>query len=465
MQSTVKYRFMRTAAAVVSAALLVLSLGGCALSALSAENVMEPPQAYGDGARIQAALEDMLGPQITLRYPRSGEHRSAVVRADVDNDGQEEAIVFFRQATESSGAHMVLMDLGEDNQWVAAGEFSGAEGEIDRIVFGDINGDGALDIITGWSAYSNYGTFHVHTCRNGMLSQVTVATGEYGDSGVKALSSYAELAVGDFDGDGVDELLTVTIPGDENSGEARLLKWSSPNFPGATGIIHSVGSVPLRPGVSSYIGSTSGWFSEDCYGLAADSLRTDGSYSSEIILWDAAQGILFTPESETDLFARTLSTETTDLDGDGRLDIPGDALLPDCGSPLAKKLYLTDWYHYEDNGFVPSMSTVIRIDEGYYFILPHEWQGLFTAQPGSDTLDFYLADTETPFSHPLFSIRVFTLDEWEREVSSGRRDDTAAQHLCLCITDYYVYATQIFDFSEELHINYNTVLYNFRILA
>jgi len=97
-------RYMIRIAAAAAMLLVLLTMSGCALSALTAENVMEPPQAFGDGAALQAALEEALGPQITLRYPRNGEYRSAVVRADVDNDEQEEAIVFYRQATESSGA-------------------------------------------------------------------------------------------------------------------------------------------------------------------------------------------------------------------------------------------------------------------------------------------------------------------------------------------------------------------------
>ena len=116
-------RLVLAAAAAAAASLI----SGCALSALTAENVMEPPQPFGDGAAIQAVLEEALGPQITLRYPRSGEYRSAVVRADVDNDSNEEAIVFYRQATENTGAHMALLDINEEEEWALIGEYSGSE--------------------------------------------------------------------------------------------------------------------------------------------------------------------------------------------------------------------------------------------------------------------------------------------------------------------------------------------------
>ncbi|MBQ9993961.1 MAG: hypothetical protein IJP17_04550, partial [Clostridia bacterium] len=54
-------------------AAMLLMLTGCDLSTLNAENLMRPPKASGDGAAIQEAMTELLGTQITLRYPRSGE--------------------------------------------------------------------------------------------------------------------------------------------------------------------------------------------------------------------------------------------------------------------------------------------------------------------------------------------------------------------------------------------------------
>jgi len=454
-------------AAVFAAALWMFSLGGCALSALTAENVMEPPEAYGDGAELQTALEDALGPQITLRYPRSGEYRSAVVRADLDKDEHDEAIVFYRPATESSGARMVLMDTNDEDEWTMAGEFADAEGEIDRVIFGDIDGDGVLDIITGWSAYSDYGTIFIHSCAGGSLRRISISDAD-GVVGAKALSSYAELAVGDFDGDKVDELLTVTLAGADETGQARLLKWQSTARNAKTGVVYQIGSLELAPGAAAYTGSIAGQIAQNMYGIVIDSQRTGGSYASELVLWNGETGELVSPVDEEGrgLFTRTLSTVAADIDGDGCIEIPGDSLLPGCASPSAQKVYLTDWYRFDSEKYICAFSAIMRPDSGYYITVPEHWRGVVTAQPdqATRTLCFYLADERKPFSTELMRIRVFTLDEWDEEDTVDWLDrDTEYEELCT--TDYYVYAVQITDNNAGLRIDFNAVQRYFTLLV
>ncbi|MBE6759120.1 MAG: VCBS repeat-containing protein [Ruminococcaceae bacterium] len=455
-------RYMIRIAAAAAMLLVLLTMSGCALSALTAENVMEPPQAFGDGAALQAALEEALGPQITLRYPRNGEYRSAVVRADVDNDEQEEAIVFYRQATESSGARMVLLDINEDGDWVLTGEFADAEGEIDRVVFGDINGDGTLDIITGWMAYSDYGTLYVHSCSDGTPVQLTISKA---NPGAYALSSYAEMAVGDFDADGADELLTVSMAGTDNAGEARLLKWVGGRITDG-GWIREAGRLTLCSGTAAYTGSVAGKLNWSTYGLVVDSQRTDGSYCSELILWDRDSGKLVSPltEDAQRLFRRTLSTESCDIDGDGYIEIPGDVLMPDCGSAGAQRMYQTSWHIYNSREYAREFSAIMRTDSGYYFTVPDRWQGQVTVQPEADTrtLRFCLANEKKPFSDELMSIRVFTMDEWDEEKSSDENNGLP-QYVELCTTDYYVYAVRITTAPPGLNIDYGSVLESFHL--
>jgi len=434
-------RLVLAAAAAAAASLI----SGCDLSALTAENVMEPPQPFGDGAAIQAVLEEALGPQITLRYPRSGEYRSAVVRADVDNDSNEEAIVSYRQATENTGAHMALLDINEEEEWALIGEYSGSEGEIDRVMFGDVDGDGVQDIITGWSVHSDYGTLRVHSCANGRLTSLSIDSSP--QTGAGAYSSYSELSVVDFDRDSVDELLTVCLPGDENSGVARLMEWNKPIFPGGSGRIILRDSITLSAGTKAYTGCAAGQLSRSVYGFVVDSQRTDGSYSSEVLVWDSEAGRLTSPSEQegSKVFSRTLTTASMDIDGDGYIEIPDDSLMPDCDTGTAGKVYMTDWYRYGESGFVRDFSSVMRLDYGYYFILPESWRGIVTAQPDNETrsLHFYLANSGYPFSNELMCIKVFTLDEWEEENSGGWNEEPSG-YIELYTADYYVYAVQLF---------------------
>ena len=452
---------MKKITAAAYALVLTAALSGCSLSALTAENVMKPPEAFGDGAELQAALEESLGPQITLRYPRSGDHRSAVVRADVDNDGLEEAIVFYRPATESAGARMVLMDIDEDGRWFMSGEFTDAEGEIDRVIFGDIDGDDNLDIITGWSAYSDYGTMYIHSCGSGTLRRMSLPD-TTGETGARALSSYTELAVGDFDGDGTDELLTVVMAGTDEAGSARMLEWST--GPNGTPSLRRADELHLSPGASDYIASVAGTLAWNTYGIVVDSQREGGGYASEVIFWDAENGMLVSPSREDgrSLFTRTSAIEAADINLDGYIEIPSDSLLPGCSAPNAQRVYLTDWYRYSAGSYVKHFSAIMRPDSGFYFTLPEHWQGKVTAQPDASTrtLCFYLVEDGKFFENELMRLRVFTLDEWD-----GLDREEAESYTGLRTTDYYVYAVRISAENAELRLDYNAVRRNFTLTA
>ncbi len=456
-------RFRQTAAAAIVGLTLFCS-AGCSLSALTAENVMEPPQAFGDGAQLQAAMEEVLGPQITLRYPRSGEHRSAVVRADVDGDGFEEAIVFYRPATESAGARMVLLDTNEEGEWKLMSEFAEGEGEIDRIVFGDVNGDGGLDIITGWSAYSDYCTIFVHSCSNGMLVKQEI---ESIGSGAHAQSSYTELSVGDFDGDGADELLTVSMASGDDAGEARLLKWQRTGTQHANGFVRRIGQLTLNPGAADYTSSAAGMLAWNLQGIAVDSRRADGGYASEMVYWDSESSALTLAAGDDgrELFTRALSTESADIDGDGFIEMACDSLLPGHSPASANRVYLTDWYCFNSRKCVKDFSAIMRPDSGYYFIFPERWHGLITARPDpeSHALRFYRADAQNSFSNELMCIRVFTQDEWEEESSDGWNKEPSA-FTEICTTDYYVYAVQISSGLSDLNVNHESVIRYFNLM-
>ena len=56
---------------------------------------MKPPKATGERQEIYSVLEEKANYQLTLRYPKAGEYRSAIVMKDVTGDGNDEAIAFY----------------------------------------------------------------------------------------------------------------------------------------------------------------------------------------------------------------------------------------------------------------------------------------------------------------------------------------------------------------------------------
>ena len=67
----------------IASALLAVALTGCSPLGLDAQTLMKPPKATGERQEIYSVLEEKANHQLTLRYPKAGEYRSAIVMKDV----------------------------------------------------------------------------------------------------------------------------------------------------------------------------------------------------------------------------------------------------------------------------------------------------------------------------------------------------------------------------------------------
>lgn len=65
---------------------------------LDTQNLMSPPKATGDKADIQRVIEESAG-SYTFKYPQKGDYRSAVIMHDINGDGTDEAVAFYKSNT------------------------------------------------------------------------------------------------------------------------------------------------------------------------------------------------------------------------------------------------------------------------------------------------------------------------------------------------------------------------------
>ncbi len=451
------------------AAAFVIFLTACSPSGFEVENYMRPPAATGESAAMQQLLQEHLGTEYTLRYPRSGEHRSAVVIANLDSDSATEAVVFYRLSTESTGAHMVVLDCSDSGKWSIAGESTGG-GDIDQVLFGDINGDGINEIITGWKGSSDGCITNVHTLSGGVLHPIGIITGEQDRH---PANQYSEMAVGDFDGDLRDEIMTVFRSAPDGTAVARMLHLGY----GVDGSaqLRTAASIPTDGSVYEYLNAQAGYVGMGTYCMVLDGCRGDGQYVTEIIMWDSETQTLAAPlcradETVTASFSRSCPTISRDINDDGMIELPRDKLLPGYSRRLENPMYLTSWYNLSDNELQLASQAVMQLDQGYYFQFAIGWDGTVTAQPdiNPEIMYFYLAGEE-PFAAELFRIKIFTLDEW-----AERRDSLADTLLSqeeppdyqqLAVTDYYVYAALLSPHAQELGITPEQIAELFRLAS
>lgn len=449
--------------------LIILLLGGCELSAMEVDNFMRPPAATGNSAAIQQALTAELGTQFSLRYPRSGEHRSAVVMSDIDGDEREEAIVFYRLSTDNFGARMIVLDSDEEGEWHTAGIAEAVGGEIDRILLGDINGNGSNELITGWSTRSGSKLVKAYTLISGELHTVEIAANE-----LYPLNEYSEMALGDFDDDARDELIVVYRSFSDGSAKACLMQ-SSYNLSGLP-MLSPISTVSLDSSVYNYTNAQSGYFSYSDFGMVLDGLRSDGKYVSQVVYWSKEEKELRVPtndaeSSEAVAFIRSTAAVSQDIDGDGIIEMPCDELLPGYTVESEKPLYLTSWYKLDDTEARLVYKAVMRNDQGYFLTFASDWEGSITAQPDPNAaiMYFYNFDEERPFSEELFRIKMFTLDEWKNRTKDSNESEDAEnepllEYKMLAQTDYYIYAVLVSD-PENSEISAASLTSQFHVIS
>lgn len=88
---------------------MLLCMSGCNISDFSADNLLRPPKAVGDEAEIEQLIAQTADSGYTLKYPKNGKFRSAIIMTDLDGNESNEAVAFFRNSAETSSVHMLVM--------------------------------------------------------------------------------------------------------------------------------------------------------------------------------------------------------------------------------------------------------------------------------------------------------------------------------------------------------------------
>ena len=384
----------------IASALLAVALTGCSPLGLDAQTLMKPPKATGERQEIYSVLEEKANHQLTLRYPKAGEYRSAIVMKDVTGDGNDEAIAFYTKGDEPYTIISVISQI--DGTWTEIASYKNPSTQIDRICFGDFNGNGIVDFAIGWGN-STTGT-----------SELNLYT--YKDETIKEVPTkelYNELAVVEFES-GKNGILTIRLQTKESPSTAKLFTISN-------GSISLLGTAKLDSDVTKYNKVTVGKISANDYGIILDGMKSARTYQTEILYWDR---------------------------NDYKLK-----------NPLHR-------YDVSTNTFTNLLSTVVNSKDGYMFMIPDAWKDVITTEWSEENraLTFYewIPDTAGADSgvkgSALLTIQVMTEDEWKNQ-SENTELYKLKQH------ENMVFAAKLESANSKLSLTMEQVEYYFRLFS
>ena len=190
----------RKFARALALAALCLLLGGCATN-VSTDKLYALPSLPAEYASLEAEINALLSDGAEHAAPISGSNLQSVQMVDLDGDGVEEAVAFFRKATDERPVKIYFFRSNGDSYEQMA-LIEGTASSIYSITYYDLDGDGRREILVGFKSGTELQVLAVYTLRGSEpLNLLTTA--------------YLRYAVSDLDGDGRQEL-TVLYSGEEN---------------------------------------------------------------------------------------------------------------------------------------------------------------------------------------------------------------------------------------------------------
>ena len=253
-------------------AALLCSAGGCSITDLSREEMLRPPKTIGDEAEIEKLISNTAKGGYTLKYPKSGSYRSAIVMHDLNSDGIDEAIAFFRDKDGAAGVHMLVMSE-EDGKWQTSGDFVTETSDVDCVDFSDINGNGTQEILVGYATY---------TLGMNFLSAYNFDKGK--TYAIESGQTYSAFYCGNLDGSGKNEVMTLSLFSTENEAKATLLEYDEERTR-----LAAKAEAPMDPSIVSYKNVAFSDLNDNTKGLTIDGALSNGELNTQLIYYDRQQ--------------------------------------------------------------------------------------------------------------------------------------------------------------------------------
>lgn len=349
----------------------------CSAVNLGVEGLIAAPKLTQEQNEIHQALVRAVGNNITLKYPRSGSNRSAYVIGNIDSEPGDEALVFYEYtgAEKKEGLMVNVLDKNDDDEWVSEKEIAGAGSEVSSVVISNMGDGSEINVVIG---YTNY---------TGEEKKLQVYNYKDHEFSVLGTDNYSLLETLDINSDGVDELIVVSKDAPENDGET-IDSYSAAFLEVHDGELVKMNSTEMCNNVTSYLRSVTGKLEKKTPAVYIDELTNENQLQTEIICYkdDELQNpIHIASEKLLPLCTRPAGYYSRDIDGDGEVEIPSvNDMLGYENAVEDEKLFLTDWYVYEEPyELVLKYSGYYSISEGYVMTFPNRWNGQVTVKLNS----------------------------------------------------------------------------------
>lgn len=440
----------------VIAITVLISLSGCYYYDAGMDNMLTPPKLTEGQNEIYQALQAQVGTGISLKYPRSGEHRSAFVIENIDGEAGKEALVFYQNninLVSTSSLTVSILDQ-KDGNWVPAYDIAAAGSDIDQVAFSTFGTQDDKFIIIGYMLTGDKDkVMHIYRYRDGVVQDLFSF-------------SYSLLQVVDIDDNGSPEVIALTPAATGKDGQitnakANVIRPQGDSF-------EVTESVDLDSDITSYINVRTGLIDDQKTALYLDGLKGKEQISTQILFYTEGklQNNIFLDRLASEQVTRQNGNLSVDIDGDRIIEIPMPELMPGYDANRDKEqLYFTRWVVYSGGEFVEKYFSYLNIGLSYSLTIPESMrESKITAkwerseEKNNNEIVFYEYNGSLEEStEELFRICVINQNDIDDSMADYQRIATSGQ------LSYFVKTSELA--SELYDLNNNTLKVNFTLIS
>lgn len=404
---------MKSILTALGVCLLTGLLSSCSMVSANTEDLLEPPQLSPDQAALAEALERGLGTDdFTLKYPISGENRSAYLLCDLDNEPSNEAVVFY-QLTSNDTIRMNILDQNERGEWESVYDMAGAGDDIYTVDLASLSSLDRNDLIISWKDRGRTELdIEIYSYETATLSNLFSGSGD-------------RIYFMDINEDGYSEMV--------------LLGWASSRDPSLQ-IVRRAGSrviardeIILSSRAIDFTGLTLGKTLDGETAIYVDELISSSSAATDIVVLNGFNMDVVTavepseederPDSLYDQTIRPAELTCQDYNGDGITDIPNSTLMPGySSSDVDENIYRINYQNLYDGELLPAYSVVSNQEMGYIFLMPDSWVNKVTVRRITETNEWqfvvYGSDLNSSGT-VLLSLKVSSHQDYQDKFSTG----------------------------------------------
>ena len=385
--------------------LLVCLLAVCILSGcgLSYEELYCLPRASEDYYDLQNALNGILAEGLTYLAPASGARQEPVQLTDLDGDGVDEAVAFFRS---SAGEVKIYILSQKDGVYTTAAVVDGAGTSVSSVDYADLDGSGNLELLI--------------TCQVSESVTQALQVYRYADSEATTMltASCSRYELLDMDDDDQPELVCLTGSGSDSPAVMEC-------YDCGDGELRRIGEQRLRFSYDSLRQIRHGQLEPEVPGILLSGVSPEGLLLTDVFIIRDGEQVSVVPQDDilTASPVHSYYVYPEDLNGDGILEIPQTRQLPAYDEGSAAQ-WVVDWYSISADGTDQKQFTTYQnFSENWYLELLDAWTEDLTIKavdesPTVSTVTFYQARTG---GTPQEILTIYTL-------RGDKRQTYAAEH-------------------------------------